>query len=73
MAFDSRCYDLAEVFLADKPNANEQDRDSLAQAIQDAVEHWFFEYEVKPLPADELTDLIRNGIGRGVRSADDLG
>ncbi len=36
MSFDSRCYDLAEVFLPD--NATEQVKNELAQAIQDAIE-----------------------------------
>jgi hypothetical protein len=61
MAFDTRCYDLARIFLAETPNTQEQDKDSLAQAIQDAVENWFFEHEAKPLSASELTDLIRKG------------
>lgn len=42
MSFDSKCFDLAEHFLADEwdevPTAMKND---LAQAIQSAVEDWF--------------------------------
>lgn len=41
IGFDSKCEDLAEHFLSEEPHT---DRDvfDLAQAIQDAVETWFF-------------------------------
>lgn len=39
MAYDSKCYDLAEHFLADEPSLNNVTaRRSLAQFIQTAVE-----------------------------------
>ena len=43
MAFDSRCYDLAEVFLP--PDASEEDKTRLSQAIQDAIEDWLLDRE----------------------------
>lgn len=40
MAFDQRCYDLAEVFLTGSPELDyELNRRRLAQAIQDAIEN----------------------------------
>ena len=39
MGYDSRCYDLAEVFL-DGEEADEATKARLAQAIQDAIEDW---------------------------------
>lgn len=39
--YDSRCYDLAEHFLSDEPNASEEEREKLAAHIQQAVEGWF--------------------------------
>ena len=40
--FDSRCYDLAEVFLDDEPElkAIPAATEQLAQAIQDCIEEW---------------------------------
>ena len=41
MAYDSRCYDLAEVFLADEPALQtENKKAALAQTIQEAIETW---------------------------------
>lgn len=37
---DPKSYDLAEHFLADKPNVTEDERRDLAQHIQDAIEDW---------------------------------
>ncbi len=39
MSFDSRCYDLAEIFLFDEPKLRPK-TNQLAQAIQDAIEDW---------------------------------
>ncbi len=39
MSFDSRCYDLAEIFLLDEPKLRVK-TNQLAQAIQDAIEIW---------------------------------
>jgi len=45
MAYDQRCYDLAEVFLDDSPHLNtERRRDELAQLIQSTIES-FISYE----------------------------
>jgi hypothetical protein len=41
MAYDPKCYELAEHFLADSPFRVEKETDELARAIQDAVEDWF--------------------------------
>jgi hypothetical protein len=39
MAYDSKCYDLAEAFLEDEPSLNtEGRRKQLAQIIQTAIE-----------------------------------
>lgn len=39
MGYDSRCYDLATVFLAEYPEKNtEENRDKLAQHIQTEIE-----------------------------------
>jgi hypothetical protein len=41
-SFDSKCYDLAEHFLQDEPDLDNEDRrKELAQEIQEAVEAWF--------------------------------
>lgn len=48
MGYDSRCYDLAAVFLSDSPEKNtEANRDELAQHIQDEIEGWI-EFILKP-------------------------
>jgi hypothetical protein len=43
VAYDSRCYELAEIFLSDEPEEyqNKVKRRALAQYIQDAIEEWF--------------------------------
>jgi len=59
MGYDSRCYDLAAVFLSDEPEKNtEANRDELAQHIQYEIEGWI-EYILKPpaqSPADRKTE-----------------
>lgn len=41
MSYDSKCFDLAAVFLSDTPDIdNERNRDKLAQHIQTAIEDW---------------------------------
>jgi hypothetical protein len=55
MSYDSKCLDLATHFLADcraVGRDREKDRDQLAQAIQTAIEDWFFSEE---LEAGELS------------------
>ncbi len=48
MSYDSRCYDLAALFLSDNPEKNtEANRDELAQHIQTEIEDWI-EYILKP-------------------------
>ena len=45
MAYDTKCYDLAEAFLEDSPHLNtERRRDELAQLIQSIIEA-FIGYE----------------------------
>ena len=40
-SYDSRCYDLAAIFLSDTPDINnETSRDDLAQSIQQTIEDW---------------------------------
>lgn len=51
MSYDSRCYDLAALFLSDNPEKNtEANRDELAQHIQTEIEDWI-EYILKPAEA----------------------
>jgi hypothetical protein len=50
--FDPACYDLAKHFLRDEPCTNNQELykkhcHSLALKIQQTIEDWFFEPEVK--------------------------
>jgi hypothetical protein len=41
MSYDTRCYELAEAFLTDTPDINnEKNRDELAQRIQQTAEDW---------------------------------
>ena len=41
MAYDTRCYDLAEAFLEDWPHLDTtKRRDALAQVIQTTIEDW---------------------------------
>lgn len=48
MGYDSRCYDLAAMFLSDEPEKNtEANRDELAQHIQTEIEGWI-EHTLKP-------------------------
>jgi hypothetical protein len=39
-SFDSRCLDLALVFLEDDPNLKALDARELAQEIQECIERW---------------------------------
>lgn len=41
LSYDTRCEELAELFLADEIDSTPEDLASLAQAIQDAIERWF--------------------------------
>ena len=44
MSYDSRCYDLAEIFMADEAHKSERATAALAQKIQDTIED-FLNYE----------------------------
>lgn len=46
MAFDPKCYDLAEHFLSDEepPIQSDENKRRLAQTIQNEIENWI-EYE----------------------------
>ncbi len=47
MAFDRKCYDLAELFLQDETElATAMETAFLAQAIQDTVEDWLIFWRV---------------------------
>jgi hypothetical protein len=41
-SYDPKCHLLAEQFLSDHLPFSEAENDDLAQAIQDAIEDWFF-------------------------------
>ena len=43
MAYDSKCYDLAEQFLQDIKYLAIYEKADLAQVIQDAIEDWMAE------------------------------
>jgi hypothetical protein len=70
MAYDSRCYDLAEIFLLDEPElASEVNTKELAQAIQDAIENFIADAKRYPLTEKEaqrsvalqrIIDEVRN-------------
>lgn len=47
MSFDTKCFDLADHFLAEESTELQKRSPDLAQAIQDAVEQWI-EYEKLP-------------------------
>lgn len=50
MAYDSRCYDLAALFLSDNPEKDtEANRKYLAQHIQEEIEGTI-QYILKPAP-----------------------
>jgi hypothetical protein len=48
-SYDSRCCDLAEIFLSDEPRwlNTEHHRVSLAKAVQQAVETWLEQQAVE--------------------------
>ena len=53
MAYDSKCYDLAEAFLEDSPHLNtEVNRKTLAQEIQSAIESEIMDMERNYEPSD---------------------
>jgi len=53
MAYDNRCYDLAETFLEDEPHLNNESRRAeLAQCIQDAIENFIRFEEANYEPPD---------------------
>lgn len=43
MAYDSRCFDLAEHFLQDVNKPTEFEKADLAQVIQNAIDDWMAE------------------------------
>jgi hypothetical protein len=57
ISYDSRCYDLAEVFLEDEPNLNtDQHKVHLAAFIQEAVEseiQWMRDQHARPARTNE--------------------
>lgn len=56
MSYDSRCYDLAELFLSDSARINDEPhRRALAQHIQTTVENWIEGAEIEK-HRDELDD-----------------
>lgn len=59
--YDPKVYALAEQFIEDdliEANNNRQRCHDLACAIQEAIEHWFFEEGAQPMSKDELEKLI---------------
>lgn len=48
-SYDGRCFDLAEYFLTETV-CTKEDREDLAQDIQDTVEGWFLAWENKNVP-----------------------
>lgn len=56
-SYDSRCGDLAEVFLAEAtlPSNHKERRRQLAQEIQNTIESWL---EANPAQIDEITRVL---------------
>lgn len=52
-SYDTRCYDLAEYFLAYAPDAGRKQREELAAVIQQAVEDYIKDFERAAQIADE--------------------
>lgn len=53
MAYDSKCYDLAEAFLEDSPHLNgDRRRGELAQLIQSTIEGYIAHEETNYEPPD---------------------
>lgn len=71
MAYDSKCFDLAQYFLGCEGDDGDDTQASLAQAIQDAVEDWIAGQEELKEPC--LTDAERKAQGSrcGCMGADD--
>lgn len=54
LSFDSECLVLADHFLHDEwPTSTDDERNSLARAIQSAVEDWFFAREMATATVSE--------------------
>jgi hypothetical protein len=57
ISYDSRCYDLAEIFLEDEPNLNtDQHKRELAGRIQETIEseiQWMRDQHARPAPINE--------------------
>jgi len=58
-SYDSRCRDLADVFLEDAlgplPSDHEERRHRLAQEIQETIESWL---SANPTKIDEITRIL---------------
>ena len=54
MAFDPKCYELAEYFLWDTASDTDDCKNELAQVIQDAIEGWRSVEELNKLPNPDL-------------------
>jgi len=57
-SYDSRSYDLAEIFLEDTPHLNtERRRDELAKVIQTAIEDYLTDAERNYEPPDPMNHV----------------
>lgn len=58
-SYDTRCLDLADVFLDDspqpRPSDHEERRHRLAQEIQNTIENWL---AANPADIDEITRVL---------------
>lgn len=50
--YDSRCYDLASIFLEDVPGALDDQCKELAAEIQQTIEDWIADYQRNYEPPD---------------------
>jgi hypothetical protein len=67
MAFDGRCYELAQAMLADEERLNREDmRCLLAQHIQTSVQKWIV--MERELNMGDIVERLRQGIERGEES-----
>ena len=62
MSYDTKSYELAEYFLSDDPSHSDPpaykiEADSLAHAIQRAIEDWFDDREIRSFEQEILRSL----------------
>ena len=73
MAYDQKCYDLAEAFLSDVQNpVKHKDAHKLAQDIQCVIEDYLNEVEERMIPPpqdDEIPPALQSAVDREIQTA----